>query len=95
MSAEEKSPSDQIHDILKVISEQLGVDVVMADSEGDNKVMPYYDVNSMLSKLLALMVFIGVVVPSQGPPYNRVHADVEWWKNRLKERKEVTPEGAG
>ena len=44
--------------------------------------------NSMVSKFAALLVYAGHTVPPSVflPPYNRVHADIEYWKKKFEGR---------
>lgn len=74
---------EKIHEIFKTISKALDVPVELIAEGEDNKVVPYFDVNAITSKYFALLVYIGANVPATPPPYNRVHADVEFWKNKL------------
>lgn len=89
---------EQIKTILMKISDELGVEVKFApDTEDNGKVIPAFDVNAMISKMVALFVFSGLSVPSSfAPPYNRVHADIEWWKKTFEEAsKQTAPPAAG
>ena len=46
-----------------------------------------------MSKILALMVYSGITVPSTfAPGYNRVHADVEFWKQFFVDKMKPVPE---
>lgn len=65
----------------------MGIEVKFTpDPQDQGRVIPAYDVNAILSKMIALFVFSGLSVPSSfAPPYNRVHADVEWWKKYMAE----------
>lgn len=64
------------------LSQILDVEIKFEpDPSNDQKVSPVIDVASVLSKFMALMVYVGWSVPVNCmPPYNRVHADIEYWK---------------
>ena len=72
----------KIDNILKSLSQLMGSPIeyrLLQEDQG--RVLPVYDVNGIISKMVALLVYSGLSVPSTfGPPYNRVHADIEWWK---------------
>ena len=52
--------------------------------DAQNKVSPVFSLDEMLSKLIGLLVYCGASVPIHSfPPYQRVHADVEFWKKHL------------
>lgn len=74
-----------IHSILRKISDALDVPVDLLPMDGgpEGKVMPYFDINGMKSKLEALMVYVGMNAQPVSPPYMRVHADVEYWKKKF------------
>lgn len=78
--------SDQI---LKSLSELMGVPINYRPLQEDQgKVVPEYDINSIISKMLAFFVYNGLNVPINfAPAYNRVHADVEWWKRYMEDPK--------
>lgn len=81
----EDRTSEEIRSILTTLSELTGTEVKF--EEGDQgRLQPIFDFNAIISKLFAVMVFCGITMNVSGlPPYNRVHADVEWWKSRFKE----------
>ena len=76
--------TEEIKRIFEDFSKLMGVEVTLIQDEVTQKVEPHFDLNSAISKLLALMVYSSITVPASiAPPYNRVHADVEFWKSRL------------
>lgn len=79
---------DEVIQIFAVISQMLDVEVKVSAGEEGQKVEPAFDVNSIVSKFAALLVFSGHTVPPGAflPPYNRVHADVEYWKKKFEGR---------
>ena len=81
----EKSTDQIVQDKLTAISDALEVPVQFAANEADaNVVRPAYNPDAIISKLLALLVFSGISVPSTfAPGYNRVHADIEFWKKYM------------
>lgn len=76
-----------VEDKLKELSSVMEVEVQFGESQGDQgRVMPVFNVNGIISKMLALFVFSGLHVPHSFPPsFNSVHADIEFWKQRIKE----------
>lgn len=72
----------KIEEILNGISKYLETEITLIeDPNNNNRVTPHYDMNGAVSKLIALFVYCGMNVPNSfAPPYNRVHADVEFWK---------------
>jgi hypothetical protein len=72
----------KIDEIFTQLSDLLHVPIDFKQVlEEEGIVVPAYDVNAIISKQLALFVYAGLNVPNSfAPPYNRVHADVEWWK---------------
>lgn len=80
------TPTDEPTKILLVVAEALKADVRMEPGK-DGKVYPQISIDELVSKLLALLVFCGANVPSHfAPAYNRVHADVEFWKKELEKK---------
>ena len=81
-----------IDEKLRTLSDAMEVEIKYCqekDSEG--KVLPAYDVNSIISKMIALLVYSGLHVPSSfSPSYNSVHAGVEYWKRRREEHEKAT-----
>lgn len=75
-------PADKI---FEGISKLLDVEIVFLNTEeNQNRLVPAFDVNAVISKFIALCVYRSMNVPSTfAPPYNRVHADVEYWKNKF------------
>ena len=66
--------------VLVKLSEAMGV-AVMFQSAETGPVTPTIDINAIISKLVALMVYVGWSVPANiSPPFNRVNADMEYWK---------------
>lgn len=82
---------EKIDEVLREISELLDVKIEFHPlKEDQGRVVPSYDVNGIISKLVALMIFSGLNVPSSfAPSYNRVHADIEWWKIKMSELEKV------
>ena len=80
-------------DILVKICDLMEAEVqLVADENNEGKVTPHLDINGAISKLMALLVYCGMNVPVDfGPSYNRVHADVEYWKKRFSSTAEVAP----
>ena len=78
----------EIIQIFSVISQMLDVDVKVDAGEEGQRGEPAFDVNSMVSKFAALLVYAGHTVPPSVflPPYNRVHADIEYWKKKFEGR---------
>lgn len=83
----EKLTKDLFDDKLVKVSDALEVDVkFVVSAEDEGKADPQFDPNAIISKLLALFVFAGLTVPSNmAPAYNRVHADIEFWKRKFEE----------
>lgn len=81
----EKNAHEIIDQKLIALSDIMGVPVQFAPDESEQgKMRPVYDVNGILSKMLALFVYCGMSVAANcAPPYNRVHADIEWWKKEF------------
>ena len=77
-----KSIEEIVQDKLTKVSDAREVPVNFVASEKEaNHVKPAYNPDDMISKLIAILVFSGVNIPiTFAPPYNRVHADVEFWK---------------
>lgn len=75
---------EEIERIFSGISELLGVEIEMRANEGE-KLKPHFNLDAIISKFLALMTYCGWNVPSAGilPSYNRVHADVEFWRKKF------------
>lgn len=73
----------KIHAILTAVSYALDVQVELIAEGTDGKLMPYFNINAMNSKLAALMVYVGANVQPVSPAYNSVHADVEYWKKKF------------
>jgi HSP90 family molecular chaperone len=89
---------ERIDQILKEISDLMGVPIQFhqAAEEDQGRVIPAYDVNAIISKMIALFVFSSVNVPSSfAPAYNRVHADVEWWKTQMETLPIIPPAAEG
>lgn len=78
----------KVEEIFLSVSKALKANVEFA-SEGEGMpVKPYFDINGIISKLTALMVYSGMTVPSNyAPAYNRVHADIEFWKKEFEQLK--------
>jgi len=81
----EKLTKETVDDILTKLSDALYVPIQFGqDDQDQNKVVPIFDVNAIFSKLVALCVYTGLNVPSTfGPAYNRVHADIEFFKKQF------------
>lgn len=73
----------KIHGILTAVSHALDVPIELIAEGPAGKLMPYFDINAMNSKLAALMVYVGANIQPVCPPYNRVHADIEYWKKKF------------
>ena len=90
---EEKSKNPEL--IFIELCNLLDVEVRFeADPRDGQKVSPVIAVTAMLSKIMAIMVYVGWSVPAHCvPPYNRVHADVEYWKKKFetKQKEEEKP----
>lgn len=76
--------TEAINAILILVSNTLDTEVVLVADE-TNKTVPNFDVNGFVSKLIALFVYAGLNVPTSSltPPYNKIHADVEYWKKKF------------
>lgn len=76
---------DQVKEIMTKMSDLMGVEITFVqDTQDQGRVIPAYDVNGIFSKMIALCVYSSLNVPSTfAPPYNRVHADIEWWKKHF------------
>ena len=84
-AAEENSVNEQINEIFSVICDMTGSEVKLEAPVDGGKAKPAFDINGAISKIVALSVYCGMNVPASfGPAYNRVHADVEYWKQRFK-----------
>lgn len=83
----EKLTKEKIEDIMKRVSDMMDVKFELVSVE-DNRLEPMFDVDAIVSKFMALLVYSGLNVPSSfAPPYNRVHADIEFWKKRFESDK--------
>lgn len=77
---------NKIEGKMKAISEVLDVEFLLVKDESTQRIEPNFDVNAMLSKFVALMVYCGFSVPSTiAPAYNRVNADIDYWKRHFDE----------
>ena len=87
---------EKINEIFTELSDLMGVEIQFKmDEEDQGRMIPAYNIDAVISKMLALFVFSGLNVSSSfAPPYNRVHADIEWWKNKFSEAQEVKSEEA-
>lgn len=75
---------EQIQEIFSVICDMTGAEVRLDAPVDGGKAKPAFDINGAISKLVALSVYCGMNVPNSfAPSYNRVHADVEYWKKRF------------
>ena len=82
--SEKRSTDEQIQEIFAVICDLTGAEVRLDSASDGGKVKPAFDLNGAISKIVALSVYCGMNVPNDfGPSYNRVHADVEYWKQRF------------
>ena len=80
----EQQKEDELHKRLGQISKILDIEVTMIASGEDQKVVPHYNVDATFSKYLALLIYAGLTVPvGFAPHYNRVHADIEYWKKKF------------
>lgn len=70
----------KIHGILTAVCHALHVPIELVADGPEGRLMPYFDINGINSKITALMVYVGANIQPVSPPYNRVHADVEFWK---------------
>ena len=83
---------DKIEEIFLALSEALRTKVEFASGGEGQPIKPYFDINALISKIVALMVYSGMTVPSSfAPAFNRVHADVEFWKKEFEKNKESAP----
>ena len=66
----------------------LDVEIKLRLGNEGEKVDPSFDVNAMISKFLALLVYSNQNVPVGAfmPAYNRVHADIEYWKQKYEKK---------
>lgn len=87
-------PQEDIrNEILIKLSDLVGAEVTFHPvQEDEGRVIPAFNVDAIVSKTIAFLVFCGINIPpaSMLPPYNRVHADVEWWKKRIAEMEQKT-----
>jgi len=82
----------QVEDIFLTLSSALKTTVDFASDGEGQPVKPYFDINGVISKLTALMIYSGMYVPSYfAPAYNRVHADIEFWKKELEQVIQMDP----
>lgn len=83
---EKSVKNEKIVQIMNDISKILDIEVTML-ADDEQKLFPNWDVSAMLSKFLALCVYAGWNVPPTSilVAYNRVHADVEFWKKKMEE----------
>lgn len=80
-----RSEEDKIQEIFSVICDITESQVRLGQLGEGEKVKPEFDINGTISKLVALTVYCGMNVPTSfAPSYNRVHADIEYWKQRFK-----------
>lgn len=80
-SAETRSPEEQINEIFSIVCDITHSEVRLEPGKEGEQAKPSFDINGAISKLVALSVYCGLnVTASFGPSYNRVHADVEFWK---------------
>lgn len=88
-----ETAKEKIDGILTSMSDLMGVKIeFVQDGEDQGKVIPAFDINAILSKMVGLCVFSGLSVPSSfAPTYNRVNADIEWWKKTMAELENSTP----
>lgn len=92
----EKLTEQKVDKIFTEMHALMGEEVILvADPEQENKLIAHYDINAVVSKFIGLLVYSGLNVPTQvfTPPYNRVHADVEYWKNKFLAEEQKTAEG--
>lgn len=60
------------------------------DAANENKIVPAYNINEIISKILGLFVYQGINVPhSFAPSYNNVHACIEFWKRKIAEDEQL------
>lgn len=86
VAEEKRSVDDRIQEIFSVICDITGSDIKLEAAADGGKAKPAFDINGAISKIVALSVYCGMNVPASfGPAYNRVHADVEYWKKRFQE----------
>lgn len=85
-SGEMMKVNQEVEDIFLSVSSALKSDVQFATVSEGERVIPLFDINGVISKLVALMVYSGMVVPSSfAPAFNRVHADIEFWKKTFEQ----------
>ena len=70
--------------IMIAVSQALDTEVKFQEPSEGLEIQPGFDVEGILSKMMALLIYSGLFVPANfQPPYNRVHADIEYWKKRF------------
>lgn len=83
------SASERFVEISRILETEVKFD---QDPDDPQKASPVIDVRSLLSKLVALMVYSGWNVPAASmPSYTSVHADVEYWKRIFEQKAEESP----
>ena len=89
MEKSQETPSS----IMIVVSQTLETEVKFKEPSEGQEIQPGFDVEGIISKMLALLIYSGLYVPVNfQPPYNRVHADIEYWKKRFETKLEKPEE---
>ena len=79
--APQQSEDEQIQQIFSILCDITGSEIKLSAAADGGKVQPAFDINGVISKIVALSVYCGMNTPNSfGPSYNRVHADIEYWK---------------
>mgnify|MGYP001613855144 FL=1 len=83
--------------IFQELSELLGVPVRLDNGAEGQPVQAAFDLTAIISKILSLAVYVGSPVHANFPMLlNQVHADVEYWKRRIKQDElDALPPAAG
>ena len=82
--AELTDKEKELTERLTQLSKHLDTEITLIQDDS-GKVNPHFDVNSCISKFIALLVYAGLNVPTQAmtPPYNRVNADIRYWEKKF------------
>ena len=86
---------NQVGGRIVAVAQALAAEVQFEEAP-DGKLSPRVSVDEIISKFVALLVYGGATIgPLFLPNYNRVHADVEFWKKTISEIDKAKPTGNG
>ena len=79
--------TSEIESKFTVIFEAMDVPVLLVNGD-NNKLQRTFNMNAVLSKFVALMVYSGLEVSTNiSPSYTRINADIDYWKRNFEEKK--------